>query len=67
MATGFFGHRMDGNNRHERNDCLYIAFRGKRAVPGRSAAWTARTWNVFQRSLEPLGDELIKQIPASGN
>lgn len=68
MATAFFGRKMNGNNGYEKNSCLYIAFTGKEAVPGKyGAEWGAKTWVDFHESIAPLGDHLIQRIPATSN
>ncbi|KAK6082884.1 fungal chitosanase [Seiridium cupressi] len=68
LATACFGRGMNGNNGHETNDVLYIAFPGKNAVPGADgAAWSARTWVDFHESIATLGDRLIQRIPGASN
>ncbi|KAI1842026.1 hypothetical protein JX265_001334 [Neoarthrinium moseri] len=68
LATACFGHSMNGNNGHEPNDVLYIAFPGPDAVPGANGAkWNARSWSEFHASIENLGNKLIQRIPGAGN
>ncbi|KAK9426429.1 hypothetical protein SUNI508_02870 [Seiridium unicorne] len=68
LATACFGRGMNGNNGHEINDVLYIAFPGKNAVPGADgAAWSARTWVDFHESIATWGDRLIQRIPGASN
>jgi hypothetical protein len=65
LATACFGDSMNGDNGHGENDVLYIAFIGKDAVPGASANWSATSYDDFERSIQGLGDKLIKRIGAS--
>ncbi|KAM0817064.1 hypothetical protein AB5N19_02866 [Seiridium cardinale] len=68
LATACFDRGMNGNNGHETNDVLYIAFPGKNAVPGADgAAWSARTWIDFHESIATLGDRLVQRIPGASN
>ncbi|KAI8958115.1 glycoside hydrolase family 75 protein [Daldinia sp. FL1419] len=65
LATACFGKGMTGNNGHDENDVLYIAFTGKDAVPGKNGAkWDAQNYKEFESSIRDLGDELIKRINA---
>ena len=48
---------------HTNHDVLYVAFRGKRAVPGDDVAdWGALNATTFERSLEGFGDRLVARI-----
>jgi hypothetical protein len=68
LATACFGWDMNGDNGHEDDDVLYIAFPGSEAVPGPDgAAWGADTWADFHESIAPLGDRLIQRIPGASN
>jgi len=68
MATLCFGNSVNGNSGHSDNDVLYIAFTGKDAVPGASAAWDADSATQFESSISSLGDKLIQRIGGgSGN
>jgi hypothetical protein len=54
---------MNGNNGHDEDDVLYIAFPGSDAVPGEDGAdWKAKTFKDFEASLSSVGDELVKRI-----
>ena len=54
---------MTNENGHEEADVMYIAFKGKQAVPGKNgAAWKAKTSTEFQNSLQKLGDSLVSQL-----
>ncbi|RCI08858.1 hypothetical protein L249_5000 [Ophiocordyceps polyrhachis-furcata BCC 54312] len=61
LATACFGPSMTGNNGHEENDILYLAFPGAEAVVGPDAAWNASSYRDFARSIEPIGDALVKR------
>ena len=62
LATACFGHEMNGNNGHEEADVLYIAFKGKDAVPGDSADWKADNYDDFESSIQDLGDRLVEAL-----
>lgn len=63
LATACFGTSMTGNNGHDENDVLYIAFPGADAVPGANGAnWGASSWQAFESSIEGLGNKLIQRI-----
>ncbi|KAI1820809.1 chitosanase [Xylaria intraflava] len=65
LATACFGDSMNGNNGHDKTDVLYIAFKGKNAVPGADgAAWDATSYDDFEASIEDLGDSLVGMIGA---
>lgn len=54
---------MTGNNGHDENDVLYIAFTGDDAVPGKNGAkWDAQNYEEFEESIQSLGDKLIQRI-----
>lgn len=54
---------MNGNNGHDENDVLYIAFPGADAVPGPDGAkWNAASFEEFEASITGLGDKLIARI-----
>ena len=68
MATFCFGDSVNGNSGHGETDVLYIAFTGKDAVPGASAAWDANSATEFESSIQSLGDKLTQRIGGgSGN
>src|SRR5689334_17063246 len=68
MATACFGTSMNGNNGHDENDVLYIAFPGADAVPGANGAnWGATSWQSFESSIEALGNKLIQRIGGGGS
>lgn len=50
---------VSGDVGHDEADVLYIAFPGKGAVPGSSAAWGAKTKEEFEASLAGIGDGLV--------
>ncbi|OAA62393.1 glycoside hydrolase family 75 protein [Akanthomyces lecanii RCEF 1005] len=65
IGEACYGKGINGNNGHDENDVLYIAFRGNQAVPGANgAAWTAKTFTEFENSLAKIGDKLVKGIKA---
>lgn len=67
LATACYGNDMNGDNGHDENDVLYIAFPGKDAVPGaKGASWTAAKYDTFEDSITALGDELIARIGNNG-
>ncbi len=58
---------MNGNQAHDENDILYIAFTGSDAVPGANGAnWDAGNFDSFETSLGSLGDRLVQRIGGSG-
>ncbi|KPM45293.1 hypothetical protein AK830_g1259 [Neonectria ditissima] len=63
LATACYGKEMNGNNGHDENDVLYIAFPGRDAVPGaKGASWKAKNYAAFEESITGLGDQLIARI-----
>ncbi|KAI1371069.1 glycoside hydrolase family 75 protein [Hypoxylon crocopeplum] len=65
LATACFGKSITGNNGHDENDVLYLAFPGSDAVPGKNGAkWDAKNYSEFEQSIESLGDKLIQRIKA---
>ncbi|TVY39516.1 Endo-chitosanase [Lachnellula occidentalis] len=62
MATFCFGNSVNGDSGHDETDVLYIAFTGKDAVPGASAAWDANSATGFESSIKSLGDKLVQRI-----
>ena len=63
LATACYGRGITGNNGHDEDDVLYIAFAGADAVPGAGGAnWGAKNFGEFQRSIEGLGNRLISRI-----
>lgn len=67
LATACFGNRMNGNNGHDDDDVMYIAFVGDDAVPGADGAdWNASSAAQFQESIASLGDELVERIGSEG-
>ncbi|KAH6952616.1 fungal chitosanase of glycosyl hydrolase group 75-domain-containing protein [Fusarium avenaceum] len=63
LATACFGKSINGNNGHDEDDVLYIAFPGSDAVPGEDGAdWKAKNFKDFEASLSSVGDELVKRI-----
>ncbi|KAF1991215.1 glycoside hydrolase family 75 protein [Aulographum hederae CBS 113979] len=67
LATACFGTSMNGNNGHDEDDVLYIAFPGSDAVPGADgAAWNAQSYAAFESSIVGLGNTLIGRIGGGG-
>ena len=63
LATEFFGTQITGNNGHDQNDVLYIAFPGTIAqTVSKNADWGAKSFAAFEKSIESLGDQLIKRL-----
>jgi hypothetical protein len=68
LATACFGKSMNGNNGHDEDDVLYIAFPGSDAVPGDDGAdWNATNFKDFEASLSSVGDKLVARINDTGN
>ena len=63
LGTLCYGDVVNGNNGHSRNNVMFIAFKGKKAVPGKNADWNAQSAEAFESSLEALGNSLVKNIP----
>ena len=67
LATACYGTGITGNNGHDQDDVLYIAFPGSDAVPGANGAkWAAGDYATFESSITALGDQLIARIGSSG-
>ena len=63
LATACFGTKITGNNGHDQNDVLYIAFPGSTAdTVNKKADWGAKTFDDFEDTIESLGDKLIKKL-----
>ncbi|RKL24806.1 hypothetical protein BFJ68_g807 [Fusarium oxysporum] len=63
LATACFGDDMNGDNGHDEDDVLYIAFPGSDAVPGEDGAdWDAKNFKDFEESLGGVGDKLVARI-----
>ncbi|KAG7135430.1 Endo-chitosanase like protein [Verticillium longisporum] len=63
LATLCFGNSMNGDNGHDDNDVLFIAFTGSDAVPGNDGAdWAANNATVFQESITERGNKLVERI-----
>jgi hypothetical protein len=63
LATACYGTGITGNNGHDEDDVLYIAFPGADAVPGANGAnWAASSYSAFESSITALGDRLIGRI-----
>ncbi|KAI1777261.1 glycoside hydrolase family 75 protein [Hypoxylon cercidicola] len=63
LATACFGKSMTGDNGHDPDDVLYIAFTGSDAVFGKNGAdWAAQNYEDFESSIRGLGDERIQRI-----
>ncbi|EAS28569.3 chitosanase [Coccidioides immitis RS] len=54
---------LNGDNGHEKHDVLYIAFKGNAAKPGaKGANWKAKNFAGFEKSLEHIGNKLVKKV-----
>lgn len=63
LGRACYGDDVNGNQAHDDNDVLYIAFTGKDAVPGADGAkWNADSFDDFEQSLQAQGDALIAKI-----
>ena len=63
LATACYGTGITGDNGHDQDDVLYIAFPGSDAVPGASGAnWGAANYAAFESSITTLGDRLIARV-----
>lgn len=64
LATACFGkNNINGNQGHDQNDVLFIAFPGKEAVPGPNGAkWDAQSFNEFENSITALGNKLVAKL-----
>ena len=63
LATACYGNKMSGNMGHDEDDVLYIAFKGKEAVPGANGAkWNAGSFDEFHSSIQGLGHRLVAKI-----
>lgn len=67
LATACFGKSMNGDNGHDENDVLYIAFPGSDAVPGKKADWAAKNYTQFEDSITALGDKLVERIKTNSS
>ena len=63
VATACYGNKVNGNEGHDDDDVLYIAFVGEDAVPGaKGAAWNATDFAAFEKSIEERGNKLVERI-----
>ena len=62
LATACFGKGMTGDGGHDQRDVLYVAFEGEDAVPRKEAAWSAKTFEAFEESIEGVGDSLVGRL-----
>ncbi|KAK3335208.1 fungal chitosanase of glycosyl hydrolase group 75-domain-containing protein [Cercophora scortea] len=63
LATACDGMGINGGSGHSKEDVLYLAFTGPEAVPGADGArWDAKSYEEFERSVEGLGDRLVKRV-----
>ncbi|KAJ5300326.1 uncharacterized protein N7443_005328 [Penicillium atrosanguineum] len=53
---------ITGDNGYGQRDILYIAFKGKGAVPGSGADWSAQSSEAFEDSIHALGDRLVGSL-----
>ncbi|KAK3949809.1 fungal chitosanase of glycosyl hydrolase group 75-domain-containing protein [Pseudoneurospora amorphoporcata] len=68
LATACGGIEMSGSNGIGEEDVLYLAFTGTEAVPGaKGAKWDAGSFEEFERSIEGLGDQLVRRIAEDGS
>ncbi|PLN86131.1 fungal chitosanase of glycosyl hydrolase group 75-domain-containing protein [Aspergillus taichungensis] len=65
MADMCFGEKYSATSGYSEQDVLYIAFSGKEAVPGKNAAWDAKSYEEFEESLQDLGDTLLAKLLGS--
>lgn len=62
-ATACFGDSITGDNGHDGNDVLYLAFNGTDAVPGANGAnWAASSYDDFESSITTLGNKLLQRV-----
>lgn len=63
VGTACFGREnIGGNNGHDQEDVLYIAFAGEEAVPGDKADWKAASYEEFEKSIVEIGDRLVASL-----
>lgn len=63
LGKACYGDLVNGNQAHDENDVLYIAFTGSGAVPGADGAqWDADSFDTFESSLASIGDRLLQRI-----
>jgi hypothetical protein len=63
LATECFGTGITGDNGHDKTDVLYIAFPGSVAeTVNKDAKWGAKGFDAFEKSIEKLGNTLIKKL-----
>ncbi|KAI8299777.1 Endo-chitosanase [Colletotrichum sp. SAR11_240] len=68
LATSCFGNGVNGNQGHDENDVLYIAFTGQDAAPGANGAnWSASTSAEFSSSINQLGNKLVERVGSGTN
>ncbi|KAH0436013.1 fungal chitosanase [Colletotrichum camelliae] len=68
LATSCFGNGVNGNQGHDDNDVLYIAFTGQDAAPGANGAnWSASTAAEFSSSINDLGNKLVERVGSGSN
>ncbi|KAF4848407.1 Endo-chitosanase [Colletotrichum siamense] len=68
LATSCFGNGVNGNQGHDENDVLYIAFTGQDAAPGANGAnWSASTSAEFSSSIDQLGNRLVERVGSGAN
>ena len=54
---------LNGDKGHVAFDVMYIAFKGKSAVPGKSGAtWGTQSTKTFENSIKQLGDKLVADL-----
>lgn len=63
LGQACYGNAVNGNQAHDDNDILYLAFTGQDAVPGADGAkWDAASFDEFEASLQAQGDRLIAKL-----
>lgn len=63
LATECFGKSMTGNNGHDQNDVLYIAFPGSVGdTVNKKAEWGAKHFATFEESIKTLGNKLTEKL-----
>lgn len=54
---------LNGDKGHGAFDVMYIAFKGKEAVPGKNGAkWNTQSKTDFEDSIKKLGDKLVAKL-----
>lgn len=63
LATLCYGESINGNNGHDQDDVLYIAFPGTiDDTVNKNADWSAKKFDDFENSISALGDKLVQKL-----